>query len=149
MIIDSFHVDAGCEHTWCNVYIEPLHIDGKVMYLVGTTAPGEGIPPKEQLYRFAEMAETVSVFNNGLTLEALCILIKDAVQSGTWGTPFLISEKLIDIPAPCSPYEEGLADAVRGLHYNANPYKDGTEFADQWDEGWAEGRAGNFVGLRH
>lgn len=46
--------------------------------------------------------------------------------AGTLETPFLISERLIEIKAPTSAFEEGQSDAARGLHYTANPYAEGT-----------------------
>ncbi len=149
MIIDSFSFDSDNERAWFNVFIEPVDIDEKIFYVVGVVESGEGIPTKEKLHAIALQAETISPFEKPVTLNDLCIHIQDAIQAGTWETPFLISEPLLEISAPLSAYEEGVADAVRGLHYNANPHLEGTTEADDWDEGWVAGRKGNFEGLKH
>lgn len=118
--------------------------------LVGVTSPGEGIPLKHKLQEMALVAETISPFTQAVTLEVLCDYIQTAeVNSGTWAVPFLISEELIQVNAPISAFEEGRADAARGRHYNANPHIAGTAEADEWDEGWMEGRDGNFDDLKH
>lgn len=149
MIVHSFSYDNGQEHTWQNIFIEPVDIAGQTMYLVGVTSPGEGIPSKHKLQEMALLAETISPFRQAVTLEVLCDYIQTAVNSGTWAVPFLISEELIQVNAPTSAFEEGRADAARGMHYNANPHIAGTAEADEWDEGWMEGRDGNFDDLKH
>ena len=149
MIIDSFSVTTDNENSWCNVFIEPVDIEGKTVYVVGLSNPGEGIPSAGALHQIALTAETISPFQNAVSLEVLCTLIQDAVRSGTWAAPFVISEDLIKIEAPASAFKEGQSDAIRGLHFNANPHLHGTQEADDWDEGWAVGRSGNFDGLNH
>lgn len=149
MIVDSFPFDNGYEHTWQNVFIEPVEMSGKTLYLVGLCDPGEGIPSRGKLNEMALMAETISPFDNAVTLEVLCSYVKDAAHMGTWAAPFLISENLIEINAPTSAFEEGRSDAARGLHYNANPYAEKTVEFDEWDEGWLAGSDGNFWSLRH
>lgn len=149
MIIDSFSFDGERETVWLNVFIEPLEIDEKTMYIVDIANAGEGIPSPQKLREIALTAETIAPSEEPLSLELLCAYIQDSVNSGTWATPFLISEQLLDIGAPMSAFEEGLSDAARGLHYNANPHVEGTKEADEWDEGWSVGRNGDFDGLTH
>ncbi|PUA27443.1 MAG: hypothetical protein B0W54_12750 [Cellvibrio sp. 79] len=149
MIVHSFPFEHEDENSWYNVFIEPLDADGNVMYLIGLTKPGEGIPSNERLKEIALTAETISPFDHSISLPALCILIEDSMRSGTLKTPFLIPEKLIEIKTPSSAFEEGQYDAARGLHYNANPHVEGTPEFDEWDEGWVAGRGGNLEGLRH
>jgi hypothetical protein len=149
MIIDTFVFGGDHERVRLNVFIEPLDVDEKTVYVVGLTNPGEGIPSQEKLREIALSAETVSPFEGSLTLNELCKYIQDAVHSGTWAAPLLIPEQLLEISAPLNPYEEGLADAARGLHYNANPHVGGTKEADDWDEGWLKGRSGNLDELKH
>lgn len=149
MIVHSFSYDDGHEHIWQNVFIEPVDMAGRTMYLVGVTSPGEGIPTKPKLQEMALIAEAISPFKQAVTLETLCDYIQTSVYSDTWAVPFLISEDLIQISAPTSAFEEGRADAARGMHYNANPHIVGTAEADDWDEGWVEGRDGNFDDLKH
>lgn len=149
MIIDSFSVTTDGENNWCNVFIEPVDIEGKTAYVVGLSNLGEGIPSADALHKIALTAETISPFEHAISLEVLCTLIQDAVRSGTWSSPFVISEELIKIETPASAFEEGQSDAIRGLHYNANPHLDGTQEADDWDEGWVIGRSKNFDGLNH
>lgn len=149
MIVHSFSYDDGHEHIWQNVFIEPVDMAGQTMYLVGVTAPGEGIPSKQKLRGMALVAETISPFTQAVSLEVLCDYIQTAVRVGTWTAPFLISEELIQISAPTSAFEEGRADAARGMHYNASPHIAGTVEADELDEGWVEGRNGNFDDLKH
>ena len=86
MIVHSFHFEHEDENTWYNVFIEPLDTDDKMMYLVGLTKPGEGIPSEERLKEIALTAETISPFNHTISLPALCILIEDSMRSGTWKT---------------------------------------------------------------
>ncbi len=149
MIVHSFPFVHEDENIWYNVFIEPIDADEKVMYLIGLSKPGEGIPPKEKLKEIALTAETISPFEHVVSLPALCTFIQDAMHAGTWETPFLISEKLIEIKAPASAFEEGQSDAARGLHYNANPYAEQTMEFDEWDEGWIAGCGGNFEDLTH
>lgn len=47
MIVHSFPFVHEDENIWYNVFIEPLDADEKVLYLVGITKPGKGIPPKK------------------------------------------------------------------------------------------------------
>ena len=149
MIVDSFPFNHEDEHSWFNVFIEPVDIRGKTMYLVGRSHLGEGIPKREKLQEMALTAETITPFDETVSLEALCSYIRDSMSAGTWEVPFLISEEIIEMRAPSSAYEEGAFDAARGLHYNANPHAEGTEEADQWDEGWLAGRDGDFDDLKH
>lgn len=144
MIVNCFSIDNGHEHTWCNVFIEPVDIHGATLYVVGTCDPGEGIPKGQTLQELASTAETVTPFEKPISLEALCSYIRESVAAGTWATPFLISEALVEARAPQSAFEEGMFDAARGLHFNANPHPDGTDVAGQWDEGWLAGHDGRF-----
>lgn len=144
MIIDSFAVDGGHEKVYLNIFIEPLQTEEKTVYVVGLTNPGETIPSLEQLREIALNAETVSPFETSVTLDELSAYIQDSVHSGTWATPFLISEHSLEIDAPASAYDEGVADATRGLHCSANPHVGGTKEADDWHEGWLNGQRGNF-----
>ena len=144
MIVDSFTFDSENEKVLLNIFIEPLQIEEKTVYVVGLINPDETIPSQEQLREIALNAETVSPFEHSVTLDELSAYIQESVRSGTWATSFLISEHSLEIDAPASAYDEGLADATRGLHCSANPHVSGTKEADDWEEGWLEGQRGNF-----
>lgn len=149
MIVDSFEYNNEHERTWCNVYIEPLESKEKTIYVVGIVNPGEQIPSQEDLRQIALTAEAITPFEEALSLDSLCSYIRDAIHSGTLVTPFLISEQLLEMNVPANCYEEGVADAARGLHYNANPHVEGTIEADDWDAGWLVGHDGKLEDLRH
>jgi len=149
LIVDCFSLDSGHERILCNVFIEPVDVQGTTLYVVGTCDPGEGIPKPQTLQELASMAETIRPFEKPVSLEGLCSYIRESVVAGTWATHFLISEALVEARAPQSAFEEGMFDAARGLHFNANPHPDGTDEAGQWDEGWLAGRDGRFDELEH
>lgn len=142
MIVHSFSLEHHDEDVWYNIFIEPLDLDEKLLYLVGLSKSGEGIPTKEELRKIALNAETISPFEHTVSIQALCTLIEDSLHAATLEVPFLISEKLIEIKTPVSAFEEGQYDATRGLHYNANPYVKGTNEFNEWDEGWESGLEG-------
>lgn len=102
MIVDSIPFNHEDEHSWFNVFIEPVDIRGKTMYLVGRPHLGEGIPKREKLQEMAPTAETITPFDEAVSLDALCSYIRDSMDAGTWEMPFLISEEIIEIRVPLS-----------------------------------------------
>lgn len=149
MIVDSFELNNDCENAWCNIYIEPSESGEKTIYVVGIVNAGEQLPSQEDLKKIALSAETITPFDEPLSLESLCSYIRDAIHSGTCVTPFLIPEQFLEMNVPANCYEEGVADAARGLHHNANPHIEGTVEADDWNAGWLVGRKGDLEDLKH
>lgn len=120
-----------------NIFMSQVGLDSGPCYLVNVWYAGDGMPPADELKR--QLADAVRPDAQFSSLEELGSFVFDAVEAGEWRHPLLLMPSDYGfqyIEEPTEPFTAGREAFLRGLPFNANPYRENDERFDEWDQGW-------------